>query len=195
MRSRITMAKINNVWYGEFYSPVNSCRIEDRESFYAYAAEAIEEMRSKDRNIPMVLIGDFNAHLKDHYGTSTNGNGRLLLDIANNQSLELINMNHPTFERPGRDPTCLDYLLLNKKGNEALLKASVREEIYTTSDHHLIEITMNASLLLLTEQPQLRPRRIAVKKLKQNKRRELYQELLKEQWNKLKDVTFNDPDR
>ena len=105
MRSRITMAKINNVWYGEFYSPVNSCRIEDKENFYAYAAEAIEAMRNKDRDIPIVLVGDFNAHIKDHYSTRTNGNGRLLLNIAKDQNLELTNMNHPTFERTGRDST------------------------------------------------------------------------------------------
>ena len=42
LRSRITMAKIDNAWIGEFYAPVNSAKAEEREEFYAYAAEAIE---------------------------------------------------------------------------------------------------------------------------------------------------------
>ena len=42
LRSRITMAKIDNTWMGEFYAPVNSTKAEEREEFYAYAAEAIE---------------------------------------------------------------------------------------------------------------------------------------------------------
>ena len=43
------MAKINNTWFGELYSPVESSTVDDKENFYAYAAEAIEAMRQKDR--------------------------------------------------------------------------------------------------------------------------------------------------
>ena len=43
------MAKINSTWFGEFYSPVESSIADDKENFYAYAAEAIEAMRQKDR--------------------------------------------------------------------------------------------------------------------------------------------------
>ena len=92
------MAKINNTWYAELYAPVSSSREEEREEFYAYAAEAVEAMRSKDPNIPMVILGDFNAHIKDHYSSTTDGNGELLLNVVKNQSLTLFNMNHPTFE-------------------------------------------------------------------------------------------------
>ena len=99
------MAKINNTWFGEFYSPVESSTADDKENFYAYAAEAIEAMRQKDRQIPMLIAGDFNAHVKDHYSTTTNGNGKLLLKITKLQNMHLINMNHPTFERPDTRPT------------------------------------------------------------------------------------------
>ena len=99
------MAKINNTWYGEFYAPVESENAEPRENFYAYAEEGIAAMRGEDNNIPMILIGDFNGHIKDHYSMNTNQNGQLLLNAAVNQSLELINMNAPTWERPGRRPT------------------------------------------------------------------------------------------
>ena len=75
------MAKINNTWYGEFYSPVSSSNEDNREEFYAYAAEAIEAMRQKDPDIPMVILGDFNAHIKEHYSSTTDGNGKLLLKI------------------------------------------------------------------------------------------------------------------
>ena len=92
------MAKINNKWITECYAPVSSANEETREEFYAYVAEAITAMRQKDPNIPMAIIGDFNAHIKDHYSTITDGSGQLLLDIVEKQSLELVNMNSPTFE-------------------------------------------------------------------------------------------------
>ena len=69
------MAKINNTWIAEFYAPVSSANEETREEFYAYAAESITAMRQKDSNIPMIIIGDFNAHIKDHYSITTDGNG------------------------------------------------------------------------------------------------------------------------
>ena len=147
------MARINNMWYGEFYAPVDSDNVEERQRFYAYAEEAITAMRHKDSSLPMILVGDFNGHIKDHYSMETNSNGELILNAVRNQSLELINMNAPTWERPGRRPTCVDYVSCNRKGYEKILTASVRDKIYTSSDHHLIEITMNASLLLLVEQP------------------------------------------
>ena len=58
------MARINNTWYGEFYAPVESENVEHRENFYAYAEEAIAAMRGSDSNIPMMLVGDFNGHIK-----------------------------------------------------------------------------------------------------------------------------------
>ena len=95
------MGKINNVWYAEFYSPVNSDKLEDREEFYAYAAEAIRAMRAKDPQIPIILLGDLNGHIKDHYSTETNDNGELILRMMKNQSLTLMNMNSPTWHREG----------------------------------------------------------------------------------------------
>ena len=156
MKARVTMERINNTWYGEFYAPCDSENVEPRENFYAYAEEAVAAMRENDRTIPMILVGDFNGHIKDHYSMETNSNGQMILDAVKNQSLELINMNSPTWERPGRRPTCVDYVACNKTGYDKILKSSVRDEIYIDSDHHLIEITMNASLLLLVEQPQQR---------------------------------------
>ena len=189
------MARINNTWYGEFYAPVDSDNVEARQQFYAYAEEAIAAMRHQDSSIPMIIVGDFNGHIKDHYSMETNSNGELILNTVRNQSLELINMNAPTWEGPGRRPTCVDYVACNRKGYEKILKASVRDEIYTSSDHHLIEINMNASLLLMVEPPKLRQTRIPVRKLKQTKRQELYQKLLQEHWKKLEGIEFNDPER
>ena len=99
------MARINNVWYGEFYSPVSSSNEETREEFYAYAAEAIEAMQQKDPEIPIIILGDFNAHIREHYSNTTDGNGKLLLNIMKQQRLELLNMNSPTFEQPGKNLT------------------------------------------------------------------------------------------
>ena len=78
------MAKINNTCYGEFYAPCESENAEPRENFYAYAEEAVAAMRENDRNIPMILVGDFNGHIKDHYSMETNSNGQLLLDAVSN---------------------------------------------------------------------------------------------------------------
>ena len=81
--------------------------------------------------------------------------------------------------------------MLNKKGKEITLTTKTRDEVYTTSNHHLIEITANAQLLNLTTQPR-KERRIPVRLLKQEKRRELYQKLLKEEWSKIEDTQFDD---
>ena len=72
-------------------------------------------MRRKDGTIPMILVGDFNGHVKHHYSEQTNENGELLLETIKKQSLELINMNSPTFEQPGKNPTCIDYVALTRK--------------------------------------------------------------------------------
>ena len=104
-------------------------------------------------------------------------------------------MNAPTHHQEGRSSTCVDYVALNRKGHAAVLTAKVKDEIYTTSDHDLLEITMNAPLLLLPEHPRQRQRRIPVRKLKNEKRLELYNKLLGDQWETLKEVEFNDPER
>ena len=59
----------------------------------------------------------------------------------------------------------------------------------------MIETTLNATLLLLNDPMPPRQRRIPVRKLKQTKRQELYQKLLREQWAKLEAMEFTDPDR
>lgn len=72
------MARINNVWYGEFYAPVSQDARDTREDFYAYAAASIKKMRDTDDTLPMILLGDFNAHIIGHYSVSTNSNGKFL---------------------------------------------------------------------------------------------------------------------
>jgi len=104
-------------------------------------------------------------------------------------------MNSPTHHQEGRASTCVDYVAVNNRGHEALLTARVRDEIYTSSDHDLIEITANAQLLLLTQHPRTRQRRIPVKRLKNDERRQLDQTLLDNEWKTLQDVEFNDPER
>ena len=103
-------------------------------------------------------------------------------------------MNCPTFEQPGKNPTCVDYVALNQKGHEIVMTCKTRDEIYTTSNHHLIEITANSTLLNMTLLPK-RKKKIPVWRLKHENRRNLYQKLLKEQWTKLEDVEFDDPSR
>ena len=85
MKSRITMAKIDNVWYGEFYAPVNTDRAEQRNEFCAYAAEVITKMRNADPNIPIVIMGDFNAHIKDHYSTTLRSDHNKLIICRDSQ--------------------------------------------------------------------------------------------------------------
>ena len=73
-------------------------------------------MREKDSKLPMILMGDFNAHIKNHYSMTTNENGELLLRLQKNQSIEVLNLNSPTFEQQGKSPTCVDYVAVNIKG-------------------------------------------------------------------------------
>ena len=70
-----------------------------------HTQQKIEAMTQKDRQIPMLIASDFNAHVKDHYSTTTNENGKLLLKITKLQKMHLINTNYPTFERPDTRPT------------------------------------------------------------------------------------------
>ena len=78
LRSRVTAACINKVWYGEFYSPTSSENADVREEFYAYANEVIRKMRDRDAARPMIIMGDFNTHIAGHCSPSTNDNGKLL---------------------------------------------------------------------------------------------------------------------
>ena len=73
------MARINNSWYGEFYAPVSQDKYDTREDFYAYIATSINKMRDTDDTLPMILLGDFNAHIVGNYSVSTNSNGRKTL--------------------------------------------------------------------------------------------------------------------
>ena len=188
------MARINNIWYGEFYAPVNSESREIREDFYAYAAASIKKMRDSDATIPMILLGDFNGHIIGHYSTSTNSNGKLIQKMERDQCVQVLNLNAPTWTQ-GERRTCVDYVAANKKGIDMIISARVNDEDYTTSDHDRIEIVTRQHLLVLENPRNQIPRCIPVYKLKDDRRRELYVNTLDKLWNKYKDVEDADPDK
>ena len=105
-------------------------------------------MRDTDDTLPMILLGDFNAHIIGHYSVSTNSNGKFLQKLERDQGIRVLNLNTPTWTQGDRK-TCVDYVATNKKGAETIVSARVNDEDFTTSDHDRIEVITNAKMLII----------------------------------------------
>ncbi|ETO07699.1 hypothetical protein RFI_29691, partial [Reticulomyxa filosa] len=99
----------------------------------------------------IVIMGDFNARIKDTGDTITNENGKRLLSFCNVHSLKILNLTHAykkyTYYRIMEDKrigTILDYALVKQddfwENSDTQLCMTVIEE-YVESDHFPIKIT------------------------------------------------------
>ena len=86
----------------EAYKVVNSSNEQQREEFFTGLINAIQQIKQKYPQLPFVLIGDLNGHIRGWFSEETNENGKLIEHVAKRYGLEIVNQREPTFCRPGK---------------------------------------------------------------------------------------------
>lgn len=67
---------------------------------------------AKNKRLPVILMGDFNGHIRGWTSDLTNTNGQALIDFANYWQLEILPNNTATFTGRHGQETCTDYVLI-----------------------------------------------------------------------------------
>ena len=112
--------------------------------------ECIENQLEKSENI--ILIGDYNGHIKEIGTQKENINGKTMKSIIDRHNLFLINTSDKctgkvTWQRNEQKST-IDYVAINEKLIEKIDKMVIDEErnIFDLSDHNLIELHIKTEL-------------------------------------------------
>lgn len=95
----------NNLSLIEAYSPVESAKEEIKEEFTMNLIRAINQLSGE---LPIILIGDFNAHIRGWLSEETNQNGTNLQHICQAHNLKILQLNEPTYigaERQSKQQT------------------------------------------------------------------------------------------
>ena len=66
----------------EAYAPVNTAPIDTRQDYFTTLTASILETQRKHPNKPLILIGDFNSHLRGWFSETTDSSGKLLEHLA-----------------------------------------------------------------------------------------------------------------
>lgn len=88
----------------------------------------------------MLIMGDFNGHIEGWFSDHTNTNGQALIDFAEYWNLEILPNNQPTFRGRNGDPTCVDYVLI-QKDLQAYIKGHATHPSSPISSDHIPLIT------------------------------------------------------
>jgi len=131
-KERIAIMKLENLTLIEIYAPVESDTENNRKEFYLALSEITAELQLTTNNL--IVMGDFNAHIKGHESENTNSNGKLMKNYTKENGLEILNLPSYTFlGRHGR-PTCIDYFTMPRHLKE---KITICGPIYESlgSDH------------------------------------------------------------
>ena len=144
------------------YSPTNvSTTAEETESFYKYLRNAID---STPQHNFLAILGDMNAkissaHVKYAYNKRTNRNGNLLLELASEKSLCIVNTTFKkkegklwTYEGPKGDIHMIDYILVNSKWNNSVKNTETYSSFESVGSDHRI-VTMEVRLSLRVTKP------------------------------------------
>ena len=127
--------------------------------------DANKNKRGKDRNIVLkdnietiiennkmeglMIMGDFNGHIKEIDGRNEDDNGKMILKWTEKYKLKLLNLDEKCegkFTRVrGEQKTTIDYVLVNEIIYERFDKMHIDEEkeIIEGSDHTLISVSLN----------------------------------------------------
>ena len=139
------------------YSPTNvTTSDEETEIFYEDLRKAIDS--TPPHNF-LAILGDMNAkissaHVKYAYNKQTNKNGRLLLELAHEKSLCIVNTTFQkrmgkrwTYEGPKGDRHMLDYVLVNSKWINSVKNTETYSSFASVgSDHRVVTMEVRLSL-------------------------------------------------
>ena len=104
----------------------------------------IQRLVEKFKDERLIVMGDMNGHV-GVLGENVNVNGQMLLDFAEAQDLEILNVTiaEGRVTWSGRDSeSAIDYMLVNEKARERVTKMWIDEkrEIDVASDHNVMVI-------------------------------------------------------
>ena len=144
------------------YSPTNvSTTAEETESFYKDLRNAID---STPQHNFLAILGDLNAkissaHVKYAYNKRTNKNGNLLLELASEKSLCIVNTTFKkkegklwTYEGPKGDRHMIDYIPVNSKWKNSVKNTETYSSFESVGSDHRV-VTMEVRLSLRVTKP------------------------------------------
>ena len=112
--------------------------------------EEVERIIEKNDKDGLLVLGDFNGHIKELDGRKTDRNGRMVLDWTNRFDLTLMNGDSKcegiyTRSRLGID-TAIDMVLMNRRLYETCRGVKIDEDrdVMQISDHNLVSVEFNA---------------------------------------------------
>ena len=139
------------------YSPTNVTTPEEREDFYVELTELTKKIPK--HNVTLIT-GDMNARIGESdarasaYNTTTNENGQLLLDYAQECNLKVLNTSFQkrkgklwTYTSPREEKSQIDYILINNKWKNSGLNCEAYNTSCTVgSDHRIVTAKIRLSL-------------------------------------------------
>ena len=81
-KHRITMIVTTDNIIVEAYAPVSTAPIDTRQDYFTTLMASILETQQKHPNKPLILIEDFNSHLRGWFSETTDSSGKLLEHLA-----------------------------------------------------------------------------------------------------------------
>lgn len=93
--------------------------------------QVLDDLRQQ--SLPIILIGDFNAHHSYWYGENANKLGTELFEYLSDKDLSIINTEQPT-----RKDKIIDLTIVSNRLEGKISKWQVQQEVYLNTDHNLI---------------------------------------------------------
>ena len=106
----------------------------------------LENILEKFNDNKIILIGDFNGHIKEIGKQNENYNGKIMKNVASRHNLEILNLSEKckgqTTWKRGDMSSTIDYALANEHMLNNFIDMIKDEEnnIFDSSDYNLIEI-------------------------------------------------------
>ncbi|CAL4124685.1 unnamed protein product, partial [Meganyctiphanes norvegica] len=149
--------------------------------------ERIETMKDN-----IIILGDFNAHIKILDGEKTDENGRLIINMIEKNNLILLNLDDKcngkyTWRREGKveSKSAIDFVIMNEKLYKEFIDMNIdeKQEIIDLSDHNLISINIRKGLINKTKYNKS-DKKIRIEYYSKNKDEvKIYKNELNKRWN------------
>jgi exonuclease III len=162
--------KCQDVVYGEVLIPNTNTHViigcvyhrTDSNSSLTYICNSIRRAVNNDRHLPVIIMGDWNAHHNEWNGNRRNGNGDDLLKLVNDCNLSIINnLFHISRHKPTHIKGGVIDLIMTSHPQLFTSCTVNPNQLHLISDHHpiLSSISVEADTLLIQCNQPHRPKR------------------------------------
>ncbi|CAG9320338.1 unnamed protein product [Blepharisma stoltei] len=117
----------------EVYSPVEGSSDDEMEKFYDEINRTISWVRLRER--PLLLMGDFNAHLKGWWAEQTNSNGKRTKALCLEWGLNILEQKESTHLRSSGTTHCINFYLADNRIMDRIIDIKVNIDNSIRSDH------------------------------------------------------------